>query len=645
MTSILLSVLLVTGSQKAPDELTVEGRWKDGKLEVRLEKGAWVSPGKELLDQLRAAGAKDETPLLLSMPADVPSDPVKALIDLLKDAKYSKVEFEATVFVAGRPGRRPERRPGTPLRIEIAGTGITVDQTTCRGRVALRKALGVEAAKEADPQVRSLSPRPVTLWADGKVPYGLVVEVGVVCEEAGFFKIAYDGALDPALQPPDPGTAPVRANHNDKTPLLARVGVRLTDGKLQLRIDRRGWVDTEQAWMEQVRKVKASVQTGFQFDPDGDVPFSAVRRLRSLLETWGFQDFSYMAPGFLLEGAVDAAPVGVEEAEQWARTVDAEVLRGALYPDELLRRAIGSVRLSVGVRVSVGRMAEPSIVLGESPELRFIALEGSRPLFRLFLPGRMDYVGLVLGRVEGKLRVVDLYSMATGKTLSDIVRANYLSEPASIEVLNTLKAPTPGDLARCAGRAGEMLTFHMDGQPKEALAFWRKNVGALKRSDVAHRIRMNIAQTVGVPEYLQALEDFDLALPSHPAQTFLRVERFILLREREKGLAAIDALGKVAQGDAFLDVLRAQLNLVTNDLPAARTFAERAVAAEPTLDRAWWVAITITLAQKDFAATCTLLTNAEKALKITIGDPNENPAYAEFVKSPEYRRWAESRKN
>jgi hypothetical protein len=34
----------------------------------------------------------------------------------------------------------------------------------------------------------------------------------------------------------------------------------------------------------------------------------------------------------------------------------------------------------------------------------------------------------------------------------------------------------------------------------------------------------------------------------------------------------------------------------------------------------------------------------EKALKIKLGELEETPAYAEFVKSPEYREWVRSRK-
>jgi predicted Zn-dependent protease len=166
----------------------------------------------------------------------------------------------------------------------------------------------------------------------------------------------------------------------------------------------------------------------------------------------------------------------------------------------------------------------------------------------------------------------------------------------------------------------------------------------LKTSRVAHRIRLNIARTVGTEEYRQALEEFERDLPQDPAHMFLRVERCVLTKDREKGLAAIDTLERTVKGDALLDVLRAQLYLATQDPTEARTCAVRATEAEPTLDRAWWMAISVTLAQKDHAATATLLTGAEKALGIRIGDLDKTPLYAEFVRSPEYRTWIDSRR-
>jgi hypothetical protein len=56
------------------------------------------------------------------------------------------------------------------------------------------------------------------------------------------------------------------------------------------------------------------------------------------------------------------------------------------------------------------------------------------------------------------------------------------------------------------------------------------------------------------------------------------------------------------------------------------------------------VTLTACLGQEDHAATARFYTAAEKTLKLTLEDPKDNPATADFVKSPEYRAWIQSRK-
>ncbi|HLY76145.1 MAG TPA: hypothetical protein VKU80_18745, partial [Planctomycetota bacterium] len=216
--------------QKTPEELQIQGRWKDGFLETRVGTAPWVAKRQDLLDQLRAAGAKPETSLVLLLPVDLPADPVSELLELLKKAKYSKVEIdgEVAVVVPARPGKKPAKpQTFTPLRIEIQhgdpdcapytkGPGCPnarhwtalVQKTLCKGRAELSKVLREEAAAEPDWQVPSYSPRPVTVWADGKAPAGLVIELGVLCQSAGFLTIAYAGPADTGAKASDPGAQP-----------------------------------------------------------------------------------------------------------------------------------------------------------------------------------------------------------------------------------------------------------------------------------------------------------------------------------------------------------------------------------------------------------------------------------------------------
>jgi len=669
--------------QKAPEELQIQGRWKDGVLETRVGTAPWVAKGQDLLDQLRAAGAKPETSLVLDLPADLPAAATKELLDLLKNAKYSKVEVdgEVAVVVKAKPGKKPpEPQTFTPLRIEIQhgepdcapyakGPGCPnarhwtalVQKTSCKGRSELSKVLREEAAAEPDWQVSRLSPRPVTVWADGQAPSGLVIELGLLCQTAGFFKVATAGPAETGAKAPD---LPGPAVDDDKAPLYLRLGIRWKEGAAEVQVDKDPWTASDAAWGEQLHARKPSKRTHLQLDPDGDLPWSVTLRVQRLLETWGYSEIGYKSCGFLLEGPVETTAIGKFEAEGWAQFVeksiragDPDIILRSIYRDELLRRTIGSLRFSVGMLVNFGRLTDPATVLGpltpkepgQSPPLHFLSLQevdGTfRPLFRLLQRDRSDYVAFVLGKMsDGTLRIVDLYSLSSGECLSEIVRSNYLRDPASLEYLNMLHLPVPDDMAVGMGKAGQMMMFLLDQKPLEALDYYAKNEADLKKDKVAHRLRIRISRMVGTEEYRKALEDFERDLPGDPSHTILRMERHLLDHDHVKGLAAVDALDRAVQGDSFLDVMRAQFHLLAKDYDKARSCAEGATVSEPTLDQGWWMTIGVCLAQKDYAATARYLTATEKALKIGIADLTAMPLYADFVKSAEYAEWLKLRR-
>ncbi len=674
---IYLLPLLLLGASTL-DEIEIQGRWKAETLELRVGTGPWVKTHEQLLEQLTAAKAGPETPITLVLDPDIPNDPVVKLQNFLRDRKFSKVEISGVIIVKkpAKAGEREKpRKPPTPLRIEIVHKiegcrvyakepvcpeathwSIHVDRKPCAGREELLGVLRVEGAKEQDPQMRRVSARPLTIGADRRAPYGLVLEVGVVSEEAGFWRATFDGTADETPKPPDPGADPVPAKDSDKELFSVSIGIRRKDGTPELRVNEDSWTRSEKDWMQQLRSKKAWQTTDLRLDADPDVAWSAVLRIKEMLQDWGFTTFVFMAPGFPLEGPILPDPVTEKEATAWARAVDgdAKAIGRSIYREELERRSMRNVRLTIPMRINVGQLFSGVMPLFSAeedplPAWRFLGIQSvngvARPLFRLLSQARIDYVSFVLGKTaDGKVRAVDAFSLLGGELASQTIYSGYFTDPKAMEILNSLKAPTPGDLGMCMGRPGEMMMFMFEGKAKEALEFYDKNAAEFKSNKVAHRLRMNISRMVGGDAYLKALEEFERDLPGDPSHLFLRVERHLVSKDREKAMAAIDALDRVVMEDPFLDVLRANVLVSAGEFGAARKILERPLDREPKLDRAWWSMISVCMAQKDWAATAKYLTAVEKALGIQLADLEDLPDYAGFVKSDEYREWLKSRK-
>ena len=71
--------------------------------------------------------------------------------------------------------------------------------------------------------------------------------------------------------------------------------------------------------------------------------------------------------------------------------------------------------------------------------------------------------------------------------------------------------------------------------------------------------------------------------------------------------------------------------------------ARQAAAAEKGLRAAHLVLLVDALKRKDHAETAVQMVAMEKDCAFPLGKIEENPKYAEFVKSEEYKKWKESR--
>jgi hypothetical protein len=686
---VIWSLLLVLGNlltadpgaqeKKTPDELTIQVRRKSGAIEFRVGYAPWLPKEQEILEQLQKAGAvPDKTKISLLLPRSLSREAGTSLENFLRQNKYTDVGEDGVVVVTtpAKAGKAPPppAPPPQPLRIDIVHGAtacdaymkapvcvspkhwsVLVEKKPVEGRSELLKALTDEGAKAPDRQMRSMSARPATVWADLKAPYGLVQEVALLCQEAGLWNAVCDGNSDPAAPSvPNPGVPPAPAKEDDKIPLFLRIGVRSREGTLGLRIDKGPWVVSEREAMEKLRVTLANSNTDLLIDADPDLPWSVWLRLADLLETWGFVEMVPLAPGFPLDPPISPDAVTEAEALAIARDIDKAFKTGdpaafdrVLHQEELIRRAIGATRLGIGMRINVRKSIEAGVAPGPqlqasggaSPALRFLSLEtvdgAFRPRFRLLTHDRFDYWSFVLAKTaDGSVRIVDIHSMAAGEKISESTHSSFLAEDDAIGILNSLRGGTPHDLSYCLGKkAAPMMDFLMEGQPAEALKYYAENEAELKTRKVVQRLRANIARQVGISEYARALEAFERDLPADPAHLFLRVDRYVATNNREKGLPAIDALERVVGADPLLNVFRGQLQLIAGDIAKAQALAERATADEPTLDRGWNLRLSACLARKDYAAATSAHTAAEKALKTKLENLEGLPNYAEWMKS------------
>jgi tetratricopeptide (TPR) repeat protein len=144
---------------------------------------------------------------------------------------------------------------------------------------------------------------------------------------------------------------------------------------------------------------------------------------------------------------------------------------------------------------------------------------------------------------------------------------------------------------------------------------------------------------VGGADGTAALETCRKRFPGDPAVDMLALDYHYARRDYAAAVRALDVLQDWCGEDALLDAGRAFVLAQAGQLKAARAAAERAVAADPELKLGYVTGILVAVAEQDHAETLAWLKRAVEATGHDFGDLRQLPAYAEFIESPEFRKW------
>jgi hypothetical protein len=181
-------------------------------------------------------------------------------------------------------------------------------------------------------------------------------------------------------------------------------------------------------------------------------------------------------------------------------------------------------------------------MLRKGPEgqkaLKYLRMNGARPLFRYLTAAGVDYLELVLEKDgRGKVRIVDLASWTMNSMATEAYRAVALSSNDKISLLNKLRAPTPVDVAHPESRElGELLGLVSEGKHVEAMQHFTAKVDALKKSEYALRLYLNASRQAGAEAFVSAVKEYEKYFPKSTTLLFMRMESYLAKKDLEKAL-------------------------------------------------------------------------------------------------------------
>jgi hypothetical protein len=373
-------------------------------------------------------------------------------------------------------------------------------------------------------------------------------------------------------------------------------------------------------------------------------------------------------PGAKSADKVAAKPITAPEATKWAgdlqhavRVQDIDTFNRLVDWDALVAMATalpgnspqlkefranfakGLKTATVNPRSGFGRAVMAAVeAAGDYKALR-VHNEGGqvRVLFRLVSSnGALNYHDWVLGRSrDGKTVAVDCYVFLIGEMYSQNLRRSFLplahkSGGASLEKLSGPEK----DFVEHFPEFAQLGRSVRERNWRQALNIYKELPASVQESKPAMTMRLLATQQVSDAEYLATIDDFRKRYPNDPMIDLVSVDAYILRKAYDKALESIDRVDKAIGKDPYLKVLRGNVLLREGKLNAARDMVQEAIAQDPNLLRGYYSLIDISLARRDYADTVKWLKKAE-SLGVTFGDLTAVRAFADFVKTPQYKNW------
>ncbi len=153
------------------------------------------------------------------------------------------------------------------------------------------------------------------------------------------------------------------------------------------------------------------------------------------------------------------------------------------------------------------------------------------------------------------------------------------------------------------------------GDVKTAYDRYRSLPDELRSSKFLHIMAIQLAQKLGdsgesIP---QEMERFKTSYPNDRAINILSIDYYIIKKQYDKSLEAVEGLNKSIGGDPYLDFIRGNILVAMQQSDKAKEAFEKAIQAEPDMEEAYVALLGIAVDKKDHDETSSII---KKKLKI-----------------------------
>ncbi len=266
------------------------------------------------------------------------------------------------------------------------------------------------------------------------------------------------------------------------------------------------------------------------------------------------------------------------------------------------------------------------------------------------------YIELIERRVDGELKIVDVWTLDSGKLWSEQVRSLLLP------LLSHYQKSKVGQLfSEEFALAQSMLELKSiaelaETEPVVALGKLQALPPRVKAHPVVLQLQLKIVtglsdalytgEQVGISQeevdefYMQTLSDLETEHGEDPSMNFLLYDLWLERHDYRRALKAVDYVEQRVGQDGFTRLMRSSVHLEKGELPKARRWAQLAVDAEPELEGPYWNLLEIAVRRNDqrdaLLLSQQIYERFDKVLIYDDLDETSKQTYETFLHSEEY---------
>ena len=304
--------------------------------------------------------------------------------------------------------------------------------------------------------------------------------------------------------------------------------------------------------------------------------------------------------GFLLILLLSACaeqekPVTKEEALQLAKSIEGSMSRqsGAKFNEAFDGEAlVERMKKEATFKISavMAREAANGLKSGKmgTELVRSMGKDGSYELvkqyekdkkqhlvFRLFgTDGKLNYHDLELVKKKEKVRIADMYVYLAGENLSSTLAQTFSMLDDNYDNMSKEDREKIGNMKRIRKLLNE-------GKHQEADQLYQQFPEVLKKQKMMQVVRIEIASELGDDVYSQAMDDFERAYPDAPNLYLMKIDAYILRKDFDGAMNAVNKLDSLIDKDTFLDYYRGLICKLKEDKEGQDIYFTRLVKNKP----------------------------------------------------------------